>query len=133
MIVGAEPCARAERVLRAMAIERKQALFPFVRWDKVTDYYSMVITPDSEPSSRYDPSICPAISLVAIVSRIRAKKLRSPKVLWDTCRDRKWQAEHIADISIFQPVKVGDVTYEIPLVLDPAELKKMGIKVGGLA
>jgi hypothetical protein len=115
---AANQCQRAETILRSMPIAQKQKLFRFVPWDLVTDYYSIVITPDSEPHGKYDNKVVPAISLVAFESRLKGSNLDSPNAIYEACRARAWQESMASPKVAYETMVIADVRYELPLYLD---------------
>ena len=67
---------RTIEILGRMPTHQKAGLFKFVRWENVTHYYGMVLTPDTHPNERYDHSEIPAISLDALLP---AHEVRLPQ------------------------------------------------------
>lgn len=132
VIEGAVQCRTAEQILRAMPLEEKRKLYKFVKWELVTSYHSIVITPDSEPHGKYDANEIPAISLAAFESRVRPNRLRSPSIICETCKERRWQEKHASDVEAYTTIAIGDVTYQLPYILDPHELVKRGISTEGI-
>ena len=119
LIFGRDQCQMSESILKRLSRSQLANLYKFVSWDKVTTYYPMVITPDSEPHGQYDHSYAPAISLSAFEARIRDRKLRSPKLIWETCRARSWEGQQSHLKLSFKPYHVGEVSYQIPFMVDP--------------
>ena len=81
---------RTIEILGRMPTHQKAGLFKFVRWENVTHYYGMVLTPDTHPNERYDHSEIPAISLDALCNRLTRSDFRRPRMIWEACRARRW-------------------------------------------
>jgi hypothetical protein len=123
MVVGREQCQLAEAILKRLPSRQLSQLYKFVAWDKVTTFYPLVITPDSEPHGQYDHSYAPAIALSSFEARVHDRKLRTPQSIWDTCRMRSWEARQSHLEPSFMPFKVGGVTYQIPFMADPKQVE----------
>jgi len=116
LAVAATQCKTSEAILLDMPLTQRQQLFPFVRWRHVREFHKLVITPDSEPHGHYDHEAVPAVSLVTIEHRLSLRKLRSPSVLVNACRAKRWQDRMTGGGEAFLPIHVGEVTYQMPLV-----------------
>jgi hypothetical protein len=106
---------RANRILQATPIDWRAQQFPFVDWDKVESFYLIVLTPDSYPSSQVDQSEIPFITVFGLKRNFRTRDLRSPSAIWSACRDKAWLTRLISSNKGFEPIEIGDVTYEIPI------------------
>ena len=89
MIKGQGQVMKSITALKEMSLERKTALFKFVRWEWVKDYFGIVITTDSYPNARYDHSEIPAITLPVMNMRLHDSHYRSPKKFWKACKDKR--------------------------------------------
>ncbi len=92
----------------------RKGLFKFVNWDAVTTIKGVVVALDAEPNELFDHSEFPGISLQSIKSRLRDNHLSSPVKFWTACHERRWLSSLRKYHRIHLPVKVGDVTYELP-------------------
>lgn len=119
--VGAEQCRRAEALLKAMPLEQRRRLFPFVPWDRVTTYCPLVLTPDSEPGARYDSNEVPAIALTTIEHTLRGRDLKSPSRICFACKERPWLDDRKNEILGYFRIRIGDVDYEIPMGVTPED------------
>lgn len=114
MISGQNQLAKRIAMLEAMPLEQKQGLFKFVNWNVSPKIFGVVIAADAEPNNRYDQAIFPGISLQTIKDRLRDNHFGSPLKFWKACRDRHWLT-HLSEYEeTYRPIKIGDVTYEIP-------------------
>jgi hypothetical protein len=111
---GQEQLAKIERILESMPFEEKSRLFKFVDWNKVKTIYGIVVAAEAEPNDNLDRNVYPAISLQTIRARLRKNHFASPKKFWTACRDRHWMQSYEKAIETYRPVRVGDVTYELP-------------------
>lgn len=127
--LGAEQCRVAESLLRAMPLQQKKQLYPFVNWEKVLTFHGLVITPDSEPGGRYDSSDIPAIALTTIEHRLRSNDLKSPRRICEACRERPWLDERAIEAQSYFRIKVQDINYEIPLTLTPDEMAEIRAEI----
>ncbi|MGB7324186.1 MAG: hypothetical protein WBD31_04905, partial [Rubripirellula sp.] len=122
---GQEQLAKIERILEAMTQEEKSQLFKFVDWKKVKTIYGIVVAAEAEPNDNLDSDKYPAISLQTIKARLRKNHFASPKKFWTACRDRHWMKGYEKAIETHRPVRVGDVTYELPHLSLPKVLERV--------
>jgi hypothetical protein len=105
------------RILNGMSTDEKRQLYKFVRWESVKTLYGMVVAQDAEPNEKYDQSRIPGISLLTIKARMRDNHLSNPKSLWTRCKNRPWLSDLIDGINSHKAIKVGDVTYFVPVYM----------------
>jgi hypothetical protein len=113
-----EQLRNVEAILRSMPDSEKAVLYKFVKWDRVKHYFKLVVTYDSEPNEHYDHSEIPAIAFLTMLARLREKDYRSPRKLVEVCRNRKWASKLLDYKERYWPFKVGDVTYELPVLTE---------------
>lgn len=106
-------------ILKALPEAKKTELFKFVSWDRVTEYFGIVVAQDAEPNDKYDHSLYPGISLATIKGRLRDNHFTSPRKFWEACKERRWLKAIEGYEETVKPVQVGDVTYELPVRLIP--------------
>lgn len=116
---GQDQLSRVIRILSKMSDEEKSALFKFVKWNLVKHVFGVVVAGDAEPNDKYDHTVFPGISLQTIEDRLRGNHLASPKKFWRACRDRRWMDGLRGYSESYRPIKVGDVTYELPSLVEP--------------
>ncbi len=119
MLEGQNQLARVKRILARMPDEEKQQLFKFVRWNLVENIYCVVIAADAEPNDKFDHSRYPGISLQTVISRLRDKHYASPQKFWRACSERRWMKKFREYTESHVPYKVGNVTYEMPVFIEP--------------
>ncbi|MCH7752406.1 MAG: hypothetical protein IH898_09670 [Planctomycetes bacterium] len=104
-----------------MSDEKKSALFKFVKWPLVKTIYGVVVSADAEPNDKYDHSEHPGISLQTIIARLRDNHFASPQKFWRVCKERKWMDKLRAYTESYKQIIVGDVTYDLPILVEPAD------------
>ncbi len=112
-----EQLGRIIRLLSGMPQAARESHFPIVEWGKVTHWYGVVITPESEPGLQYDHSTFPACSFVGLRQRLSTKEWRSPSRLWNAMVLREWQAEIRAGRVEYKPFELAGITFEDPIIL----------------
>ncbi|WP_425400401.1 hypothetical protein [Aeoliella sp.] len=118
---GQGQLADIKSILARMSDGEKGALFKFVNWSLVRTIYSVVVSADAEPNNKYDHSEHPGISLQTIIVRLRDNHFASPQKFWRACKERKWMDKLRAYTEKFSSITVGDVTYELPALVEPAD------------
>ena len=102
-------------LLKSMPIEQKQALYPFVQWDRVTSYYLMVATPETQPDSQqYDYEEVPLVTLETMKNQLNTKQLQSPRSFHEASKRREWLDDLIPATEFYETIEIGGVKYEIP-------------------
>jgi hypothetical protein len=119
MIKGQEQLRKVEAILQSMPAGDKAVLFKFVNWNTPKTYYKIVIALDSEPNEKYNQAEIPGLSLVTFEVRMNENNYKTPQRIWTRCRDRSWMRDFLKYKEGFQPIKVGELTYEIPYVYPP--------------
>ena len=115
MIHAQEQARIAIRILRAMPPVEKKQKFRFVNWDRITELYGVIITPDAEPHASVDQREVPALTYETLCWRFRPRDFRSPSRFWRACVERPWQAAEIrVSEGGHRDVRVGDLTYRLP-------------------
>lgn len=114
-----EQLERTISILKALPNEVKRDLFRFVHWERVSNFWGVVVAQDAEPNDKYEHSIFPGISLATIKIRLRDKHFAAPQRFWDACKERRWLKILEEYEESFTPVRVGDVTYELPTIMEP--------------
>jgi len=116
------------RLLQAIPLEQKQALYPFVRWEVVDIYRCLILTPDTPLGHAVDESLTPVVTLDTAKTHLRRKHYRSPSALWETCQAKPWLAQFDTGPATYQTMSVGDVTYEVPYIGElPSETTSDGL------
>lgn len=111
-----EQVARIIKILATMSLDDRRRLFPFVEWEKVKYWFGVIITPETEPSINYDHSKIPALSLLTLQYRLRAKDWVGPRRIWQAMVQRKWQA-FIRDAEYSsEKTELAGITYDLPLI-----------------
>lgn len=105
---------RCEYILRGMSNQDKSAVFRFVDWARANHYFHLVITPDSEPGGRTNAQGVPAISLAAMLVRLRRRDFKRPSELCRVCGNRPWLRDLEPRVTGYERVVVGDAFYELP-------------------
>lgn len=106
----------AIRLLQKLPSEHRRALYPFVKWEHVAAFRPLIVTPDSPLGHAVDESITPVVTLDSFKAHVRRKSYKSPTTLCQVCRDKPWLARFSAGPLSYEPVTIGDVTYELPFV-----------------
>jgi hypothetical protein len=112
---GQEQVLRAITFLRGMDPKTRTGLFPFVRWSKVSDFFPIVVTPNSEPGSDFDHSIVPALSIETLRLRLRARDWRNPRNLWKACFERPWLEGKMPGGLYYRTLEICGIRYELPV------------------
>jgi hypothetical protein len=115
---GQDQLATVKRILARMSDGDKATLFKFVNWTLVKNIYGVVVSSDAEPNDKYDHSEYPGISLQTIGARLRDNHFASPQKFWRACQERKWMNKLREYTESYSPIKVGDVTYELPVLVE---------------
>jgi hypothetical protein len=89
-----------------------------VNWPLVKNVYGVVVSADAEPNEKYDHSEHPGISLQTIDARLRDNHFASPQKFWRACRERRWMDKLREYTKSYSPITVGDVTYELPVIVE---------------
>ncbi|MBM4001201.1 MAG: hypothetical protein FJ297_16980 [Planctomycetes bacterium] len=118
---GQEQLANVRGILARMSDGEKAAIFKFVNWSLVKRVYGVVVSADAEPNDRYDHSEYPGISLQTIRARLRDNHFGSPQKFWRACKERNWMNKLRAYTERYSPISVGEVTYELPVLVEPAD------------
>ena len=111
---------RVIEILRSSPSGKKQNLWKSVKWCLVRDIYGVVVAGDAEPNEKFDHSVYPGISLQTVKDRLRANHFASPRKFWAACKDRRWLDPLREYRESFRAIEVGDVTYELPVLKEPA-------------
>jgi hypothetical protein len=119
MMRGQEQLRACRHLLCSMTLAERNRLFPFVRWECVSEWYSLVVSFDSDPNEKYDHSEIPGISLATVSSRCRDKHFKSPKAFWLVCKERRWQRWLYNLARDVHPIRMGEITYNVPIVYEP--------------
>lgn len=114
---GQRELQRAKELLCAMSEAEKAGLFKFVNWKAATKYFGLVIAADAEPNDLYDHSQYPGISLETVKARLRANHFASPQKFWRACSERQWFNDLKQYRESYRAVQVGNVTYELPILI----------------
>jgi hypothetical protein len=112
-----EQVERLTRLLREMPPALLKPQFLFVEWDKVTQWYGAVITPEGEPGLSFDHSSIPACSFETLRLRLSADQWRSPSSLWTAMVNRQWQAEIRAGQVEYDSMELAGITFEEPVII----------------
>ncbi len=104
-----------------MSDGEKASIFNFVNWSLVKRVYGVVASADAEPNDRYDHSEYPGISLQTIGARLRGNHFASPQKFWRACKEQNWMNKLRALTERYSPIRVGEVTYELPVLEEPAD------------
>ena len=118
---GQAQLKKTDEILRQMSEQEKRSLFPFVNWNMVTNHYGLVVALDAEPNDLYDHTTYPGISFQTMKDRLRDNHYASPAKLWRACKERHWLADLMQYGESYRVVKVGDVAYELPVLVEPEE------------
>jgi hypothetical protein len=111
---GQEQLRKTIRILNAMSPAAKSRLWSKPNWKSIDKLYGVVLTPSALPNAAYDHTQLPAITLWAINNHLYPRDFRSPRRFWDACVKKRWLKPFSAGETVFQGLKVGFVTYEIP-------------------
>lgn len=118
---GQVQLANIKSILAKMGDAEKAAIFKFVKWSLVMTIYGVVVSADAEPNDKYDHSEHPGISLQTIIARLRDNHFASPQKFWRACKERKWMDKLRAYTKRWSPITVGNVTYELPVLVESAD------------
>jgi hypothetical protein len=118
LIDAQQQIRQAMAILKSLNITRKKELFKFVNWDKVSEYYPLVVTPDSNPNTLYDDNIVPHISYASLLTFGTRRAFVRPSRIWVWSREKKWVREETPTKQEckYKDIKVGEVTYSLPYV-----------------
>jgi hypothetical protein len=114
MISGQEQLARSIDFLKKCATSQKKKIWNGSFWDTIEIYYGMVISPNSQPNSRYDQREYPALTFETLMRYYYPSDFVSPRRLWKTSVNKRWLKDANSAELFFSPIKVGEYTYEIP-------------------
>jgi len=117
-------------ILRSMPEQQKKLLFPFVNWKAVRKHCGVVVALDAEPNNLLDQTIYPGISLQTMKTHLRDNHYASPEKLWRACKERRWLAHLTEYTRSYKLIRVGDVTYELPVLAGPLRRESAGGKKG---
>jgi hypothetical protein len=124
MQAGQSQLMDAMRILSRLSDEDKARLFKFVNWPVVKQVHAVVVAAESEPNDKFDHSLIPGISLQTISARLRDKDFSSPQRFWQVCRERRWVANINKYHESHKSFAVGDVTYDLPVLVEPESLTR---------
>lgn len=88
---GQEQIKKVMGLLSRMPDQERSRLFPFVEWKKVSRWYGIVVTPETEPGMGFDQSIIPAAAFLTLQQRLSKKDWASPSRVWNAMVAREWQ------------------------------------------
>jgi hypothetical protein len=109
-----EQVRRSIKVIGGMSAQERSALFPFVEWDKVQNWYGVVITPEAEPGFNVEQSIIPACSFATLREHLKRRQWASPLQLWRAMTSREWHAEIQDAKSGHETIELAGLRFEIP-------------------
>ncbi len=106
---------RIIRILKGLSLIEKQRLFPGIEWDKVEEWFGVIITPETEPGINFDHSAVPAAALRTLETQMRKRDWMGPYQLWNAMVSRDWQTLRPAERS-HEAVLLAGVTFEVPRI-----------------
>jgi hypothetical protein len=117
LIDAQEQVKKALEILKSLNSKEKGRLFKFVDWDKVTEYYPIIMTPDSHPNTLYEDEIVPHIAYSSLITFAKPKNISRPFRLWNFCKNKSWIKEMTPEKEYeYKDVHVGDITYSLPYI-----------------
>jgi len=117
LTIGQGQIENALGVLKSMGNEAKQRLFRFIDWNKVREYYPLLMTPDTHPDTRYDDNVVPHISYTSLRMYPRPRDLSKPSRLWSFCKSKQWIKEQTPTKQCqHRDIRVADIIYTVPLI-----------------
>jgi hypothetical protein len=105
---------RAANILKLMPLHAKSKLYPFVPWNKISNYMPFVATQDVEPNETYDQSVVPCLCVESLRTFGRFRDYRGPEDLARFFIDRPWEKHFEGCVEGIEEIQIGEVTYEIP-------------------
>lgn len=121
LICAQSQALRCVEILRRMSPDEKRSLYPFVPWGSITEYIPLVVTKDVEPNQAFDHSQVPCVCVDSLLAFGRASDSRSPGRLAAFARNRPWHQKYADLEDEFSEVKVGETTYELPMLAERLE------------
>jgi hypothetical protein len=78
MVTGQKQVSRSIEVLKSLTDSQKRDLYPFVDWQAVSEFYGLVLTPETEPTGHYCQDVVPGAALSTMLTRLTSREWRSP-------------------------------------------------------
>lgn len=121
MVGGQDQLRRVIGLLDGMTSDEKRRLWSQPRWEGVTNYYGVVLTPNSQPNPSYDHREFPAVTLETVFRRLRPRHFRSPHSFWKASVSKPWLAAYQGRQIEYVPLEVGGTAYELPMSFVPED------------
>ena len=117
LINAQQQIGKAIGILQSLDKEKKKELFKFVNWDKVSNYYPIIMTPDSHPNTLYNDDIVPHISYTSLITFGKKGDFSRPSRIHRFCKEKEWIKEKTPEKSYgHKDIKIGDITYSLPYI-----------------
>lgn len=115
MVAGQNQLRNAITFLREADLAVKQRIWRGVPWTTIESYFGVVLTPSAQPNSGYDHRELPAVTLETVKCYFESRDFRSPMRIWRTSCEKRWLDKYAEVVVEYVPIKIGEVTYEIPI------------------
>lgn len=121
LLAGQRQATRAIDGLRALSLDQRRNVARAFPWDQIDKYFALVITASNEPGSQYDHSRVPAVSVQTLVDHAAQADLTTPRSIVAAVKARGWQSTPPTE-ELYDQVRVGDVTYQLPVFKNEIDL-----------
>jgi hypothetical protein len=115
MAHGQEQLERAVGTLKGMPVEGRRRLWTKPNWQYTERFFGIVLTPNSQPNATYSHSVYPAVTLETVRRYFARSDYKPPQNFWKAAVEKRWLAGYRECARGFRPVKVGSLTYELPV------------------
>jgi len=115
LVAAQQQIEKAIIILKSLDQEKRQELFKFVNWSKVSDYYPIVMTPEGGPNTHYNDDDVPHISYTSLLTFGKLRVFSRPSKLWSFCKEKEWIKKRTPQEKCeYKDIKIRNVTYSLP-------------------
>jgi hypothetical protein len=108
---------RCAEMIRGASDQYLAQAFSFVDWTRVRTVHFLILTPDTPPSSSFANDTAAAVSFLTLQHAFRHRDLQTPARICAAARRRPQTASPAVVKVEYDVVRVGSVTYEVPVGL----------------
>lgn len=98
-----------------MPVEARRGLWPRPLWQYSETFLGIVPTPNSQPDATYSHTTFPAATIETVRRYFEPWDFKTPQKFWEAAVGKRWLAKYRERESGYQEIKVGSLTYELPV------------------
>lgn len=119
LVLAQDQVLNSIKILESMSIKDKKITYPFVDWNKVSEYIPLVVTQDVEPDETYSHTKVPCLCVDSLDSFGKRRDSSTPTRLVEFARSRPWHRKYDHLQEEFREIGVGEFVYEVPMLIEP--------------